>query len=185
MNVSKYERFLDGDRVYLRPYHPDDLDFFYNGLYIFETRTLTGLKRVYSKEFMGEYFAKISNDESRIFLVIADKENDALIGDVELNDIDWMNRSANIRIQISNENYLSKGFGTEAMRLLLDYGFGVYNLHRVELEVYSYNHRAIKAYEKLGFKQEGIKRKNHYYHHKFHDTIMMGLLKEEVQPLTH
>ncbi|MGN7178828.1 GNAT family N-acetyltransferase [Cytobacillus sp. SAFR-174] len=183
--MKKYERFLEGDKVYLRPYHPEDLDFFYNGLYIFDTRTLTGLKKVYSKEFMGEYFAKISSDDSRIFLVIADKENDELIGDVEINDIDWMNRSANIRIQISNGNYLSKGFGTEAMKLLLDYGFGVYNLHRFDLEVYSYNLRAIKAYEKLGFKQEGIKRKNHYYHHEFHDTIMMGLLKEEFQPLMH
>ncbi|WP_409276088.1 GNAT family N-acetyltransferase [Neobacillus sp. SCS-31] len=182
--MSKQERFLESERVYLRPYNSGDLDFFYKGLYIFETRKLTGLKKVYSREFMDEYFTKISKDDSRIFLVIADPQTDELIGDVELNCIDLLNRSANIRIQISNENYLSKGYGTEAMRLLLDYGFGVYNLHRVDLEVYSYNHRAIRAYEKLGFKKEGIKRQSHYYNHEYHDTIMMGLLKSEFMPIS-
>ncbi|PLR99256.1 GNAT family N-acetyltransferase [Bacillus sp. T33-2] len=175
------EKFLQGRRVYLRPYRPEDLDFFYEGLYIFEARELTGLKRVYNKEFMADYLGKIAKDESRIFLVIVDNETNELIGDVELNYIDLLNRTSYIRIQISNSDYLSKGYGTEAMRLLLDYGFGVYNLHRIELEVYSYNARAIRAYEKLGFKQEGIKRESIYYNHKFHDTIIMGMLKSEFQ----
>jgi RimJ/RimL family protein N-acetyltransferase len=177
--MQKQERFLEGERVFLRPYHEGDLNFFYQGLYIHGTRKLTGLKKVYSKEYMAEYFSKISQDESRIFLVIVDKATNDLIGDVELSYIDLLNRASNIRIQISNDKYLSKGYGTEAMKLLLDYGFGVYNLHRIELEVYSYNSRAIRAYEKLGFKQEGIKRECMYYNHEHHDTIMMGLLKSE------
>jgi len=177
--MTAQEKFLEGKRVFLRPYHEEDLDFFYKGLYIHETRRLTGLKRVYSKEYMAEYFLKISKDDSRIFLVIVDQSTNELIGDIELNYIDLLSRTSYIRIQISNDRYLSKGYGTEAMKLLLDYGFGVYNLHRVELEVYSYNPRAIRAYEKLGFKQEGIKRESIYYHHEHHDTIIMGLLKSE------
>ncbi|RFU61821.1 GNAT family N-acetyltransferase [Peribacillus glennii] len=178
-------RFLEGERVYLRPYDEGDLDFFYRGLYIFETRRLTGLKKVYNKEFMGEYLSKISKDENRIFQVILDKSTHELIGDVELSYIDLLNRTSYIRIQISNDKYLSKGYGTEAMKLLLDYGFGVYNLHRIELEVYSYNPRAIRAYEKLGFKQEGIRRESMYYNHEHHDTIIMGLLKPEYQKMTN
>ncbi|MHC0038062.1 GNAT family N-acetyltransferase [Pseudoneobacillus sp. C159] len=173
------ERFLESDRVFLRPYHSDDLDFCYKSLYIFQTRQLTGLKKVYSKEFMGEYLSKISKDDSRVFLLIGDQATNELIGDVELNGIDFLNQTASIRIQILNERYWSKGYGTEAMSLLLDYGFGVYNLHRIELEVYSYNQRAIHAYQKLGFKQEGIKRESIFYNYEFHDTIIMGLLKNE------
>jgi RimJ/RimL family protein N-acetyltransferase len=177
--MQRQERFLEGERVFLRPYHESDLEFFYHGLYIHETRRLTGLKKVYSKEYMAEYFSKISKDDSRIFLVIVDQETNELIGDVELSYIDLLSRSSYIRIQISNDRYLSKGYGTEAMKLLLDYGFGVYDLHRIELEVYSYNSRAIRAYEKLGFKQEGIRRESLYYNHEYHDTIIMGLLKSE------
>lgn len=177
--MEQQERFLEAERIFLRPYHSTDLDFYYNGLYIYETRKLTGLKKVYNKEFLSEYLSKISNDESRIFLVIVDKASNELIGDIELNYIDLLNRSSFIRIQISNNNYLSKGYGTEAMKLLLDYGFGVYNLHRIELEVYSYNHRAIQAYKKLGFKEEGIKRESIYYNHEYHDTIIMGILRNE------
>ncbi|MEH7252444.1 GNAT family protein [Neobacillus niacini] len=177
--MQTQERFLEGERVFLRPYHEEDLDFLYQSLYIHETRKLTGLKKVYSKEYMAEYFSKISIDESRIFLVIVDQATNELIGDVELSYIDLLSRTSYIRIQISNDHYLSKGYGTEAMKLLLDYGFGVYNLHRIELEVYSFNSRAIRAYEKLGFKQEGIKRESMYYNHEYHDTIIMGLLKSE------
>jgi RimJ/RimL family protein N-acetyltransferase len=178
-DMQNQERFLEGNRVFLRPYNEEDLDFFYKGLYISDSRQLTGLKRVYSKEFMSEYLSKISKDENRIFQVIVDKSTNELIGDVELNYIDLLNRTSSIRIQISNEKYLSKGYGTEAMKLLIDYGFGVYNLHRIELEVFSYNGRAIKAYEKIGFKHEGIKRESMFYNHEYHDTIIMGLLKSE------
>lgn len=177
--MDNQERFLVGERVFLRPYNESDLEFLYQGLYIQETRRLTGLKKVYSKEFMAEYFSKISKDDSRIFLVIVDKSTNEPIGDVELNYIDLLSRSSYIRVQISNDRFLSKGYGTEAMKLLLDYGFGVYDLHRIELEVYSYNSRAIRAYEKLGFKQEGIKRESIYYNYEYHDTIIMGLLKSE------
>ncbi|WP_254660933.1 GNAT family N-acetyltransferase [Bacillus sp. FJAT-27225] len=177
--MKQTEKFLESERIYLRPYQQTDLEECYKGLYVKESRTLTGLKRVYNKEFMSDYLNKISNDESRIFLIIADQNTDEVIGDIELNYIDFLNRNCFIRIQIIKDQYLSNGYGPEAMKLLLDYGFGVYNLHRIELEVYSYNHRALKAYQKLGFKQEGIKRESIYYNHEYHDTIIMGLLKSE------
>ena len=69
--------------------------------------------------------------------------------------------------------------GTEAMSVLLDYGFNILNLHRVDLEVFAFNKRARKSYEKLGFKQEGIMRDKLFYDGEFHDAILMGVLKKE------
>ncbi|SHI68162.1 Acetyltransferase (GNAT) domain-containing protein [Lutispora thermophila DSM 19022] len=65
------------------------------------------------------------------------------------------------------------------MKLLLDYGFLELNLHRIYLRVFSFNSRAIKLYEKLGFKQEGISREVIYRHGGWHDIIHMAVLQRE------
>ncbi|SDW71287.1 Acetyltransferase (GNAT) family protein [Marininema mesophilum] len=62
---------------------------------------------------------------------------------------------------------------------MLEYAFGVLNLHRVELDVFSYNERAIHVYEKLGFKKEGILRESLFYDHQYHDSIIMSMLEKE------
>nr|WP_231558770.1 GNAT family protein [Brevibacillus thermoruber] len=87
--------------------------------------------------------------------------------------------NANIRIAITSREHQGRGLGTEAMRLLLDYGFGILNLHRIELNVFSYNARAIRAYEKLGFQREGVQREALYYNHQYHDSIIMSILEDE------
>lgn len=112
-------------------------------------------------------------------LLIASKENDALVGDIALQDIDTMNRSANIRIAINRQQHQGKGFGTEALRLMLDYGFGILNLHRIELNVFAFNERAIHVYEKLGFRREGVQREALFYDHKYRDSILMSILGDE------
>ncbi|MGV9141846.1 MAG: GNAT family N-acetyltransferase, partial [Promethearchaeota archaeon] len=71
------------------------------------------------------------------------------------------------------------GFGTEASKLLVDYGFNTLNLHRIELDVFEFNKRAIKAYKKVGFIEEGRKRKSHFENGAYHDRIMMSILREE------
>ncbi len=72
-----------------------------------------------------------------------------------------------------------QGYGREALLLMLEYGFGILNLHRIELEAYSYNERALHVYEGLGFKKEGVRREALYYDHEYHDIITMSLLEEE------
>nr|WP_245837279.1 GNAT family protein [Virgibacillus phasianinus] len=65
------------------------------------------------------------------------------------------------------------------MSLLLEFGFGILNLHRIGLDVFEYNARAIKAYKKLGFQEEGVIRDELFYDGKFHDSILMGVLRKE------
>lgn len=148
-------KLLEGNRIYLRPPEPQDVEAVYRSLYHPEGRRLTGQNRVYSRQFVGEWLEKVARDPDRRFFIIVKQENDVILGDVEINDIDWYHRSANIRIQLNNEQIYGHGYGTEALGLMLDHGFGILNLHRIQLEVYAYNERAIKAYEKLGFQRGG------------------------------
>ena len=72
-----------------------------------------------------------------------------------------------------------KGYGTEATRTILSFAFNELNLHRVELEVYDFNARAIRTYEKAGFRHEGTRRKALFRDGSYHDVHVMGILREE------
>lgn len=83
------------------------------------------------------------------------------------------------RILIFNPLCVGKGIGTEAARLVVNYGFKRLNAHRIWLGVNEDNVGAIKCYEKVGFKHEGVKRKELYCHGQWRDAVQMGILKEE------
>ena len=103
------------------------------------------------------------------------------IGSIGLHKIDKRDKNASYGIVIGDNNYWQKGYGTDASRLILDYGFNVLKMHRIYLRVYDYNKRAIEVYKNLGFKLEGKEREHNFYNNKFHDVFMMGLLRHEWQ----
>lgn len=172
-------RFLTGERVYLRPLTMADADLYFGTLFDPEARRLTGTQVSFTYEQIERYIDAKSQDRSSVLLLIALKETDEVIGDIAIQSIDPMNRNANIRIAISQSEQQGKGYGSEAMRLMLDYGFGILNLHRIELNVFAYNERAYRAYEKLGFVKEGVQREALYYNHEYHDSIQMAMLEDE------
>lgn len=90
-----------------------------------------------------------------------------------------LNRTATLGIFIGNKKYLSKGYGTEAIRLILDYGFNYMNLHSVKLNLLSFNERALKCYKKCGFRETGKIRENRFINGKYYDTISMDILENE------
>lgn len=172
-------RFLEGEHVYLRPIGLEDADWYFRNLYDPETRRLTGTQRHFTREGIASYIERKSQDDSSVLLLIALRENDELIGDIALQDIDSYNRNCNIRIAISTGAQTGKGYGTEALKLMLNYGFGILNMHRIELNVFDYNPRALHVYEKIGFKREGVQREALYYDHRYHDSITMSILEQE------
>lgn len=101
------------------------------------------------------------------------------IGECGINSIDWKNRVASVVIFIGGKECRGRGFGTEAMKILLSFAFEQINVNKVRLNVYSFNERAIKSYEKCGFKKEGVLRQEIFRNGKYYDTIVMGLLREE------
>ena len=105
--------------------------------------------------------------------------NDKLIGNCGFNEIDYKHRKAEIGLFIGDENNRSKGYGKEILKLLLDYGFNYLNLHSINLNVMDFNPRAIRCYEKCGFKEYGRRRKCKFINGKYYDSVCMDILKEE------
>lgn len=101
------------------------------------------------------------------------------IGAVGLNKIDYQNRKAVFGIFIGDKKYWGQGMGTEASHLILDFGFRKLKLHRIYLQVFAFNIRAIKSYRMLGFAKEGTMRNSLYRDGLFHDEIAMGILRYE------
>ncbi len=112
-------------------------------------------------------------------IVFGIEHDGRLVGVVSLDNINWVSRNAYLSIGIYDKSVWGRGIGKEATKLILKYAFEYLNIHKVNLEVYEYNERAIRLYESLGFVQEGRLRKNNYRHGSYHDVIIMGMLDRE------
>lgn len=109
------------------------------------------------------------------------QESWTAIGNCGFMDIDWRNRNAEFGIMIGEKSYWNKGYGTEAVKLLVSHGFQTLNLHRIWLRVFATNPRAIKAYQKAGFTHEGTKRQAEYLDGQYVDVLIMSILRPEWQ----
>jgi RimJ/RimL family protein N-acetyltransferase len=101
------------------------------------------------------------------------------IGTVGLVSINHLHRTAELGIGIGEHDCWGKGYGTEATRLVLDYGFNVLSLHNVMLRVFSYNERAIRSYLKVGFREIGRRRQAQRIGTQVYDVVMMDCLATE------
>lgn len=102
-----------------------------------------------------------------------------LIGNCGAFGIDVVDRSAELGIMIGDKSEWNKGYGAEAMTLLLRHGFETLNLNRIALRVYAENVRAVRSYEKAGFVLEGRMREAVYKHGKYDDVLIMSVLRSE------
>jgi len=109
------------------------------------------------------------------------RENWTAIGTCGFHEIDWRNRSAEFGIMIGEKSYWNKGFGTEAVKLLVRHGFQTLNLNRICLRVFASNPRAVRTYEKAGFSQEGRLRQAEYIDGEYVDVLLMSILRREWQ----
>lgn len=136
--------------------------------------------RAWSITKRKQWFEKdLENPERNYLFSIRTLEGDRLIGFIGLGGIHWTNGDAWVGVGIGEREYWGKGYGHEAMSLILGYAFIELNLHRVSLGVFSYNTRAIRAYEKCGFRKEGIIRQSFRREGQRWDEITMGILHSE------
>lgn len=119
------------------------------------------------------------NSDRSMMLAIRLKESNQIIGVIGLFDIQWTNGTATFFIGIGEDGYTGKGYGSEAIELMLDFGFHELNLYRIQLNVIAYNTAAINAYEKVGFIREGCFRELVFREGKRHDLYLYGLLRDE------
>ena len=113
------------------------------------------------------------------FFSIRRREDDRLIGDIGLDVVNWNASDSFVGLGIGDRNEWGKGYGTEAMNLMLEFAFTEINLRRVTLTVFEYNPRAIRSYEKTGFRHEGRLRQFLTREGRRWDMLYMGILREE------
>ncbi|MCX5771685.1 MAG: GNAT family protein [Candidatus Hydrogenedentes bacterium] len=173
----RYFRKLVGKKCYLSPINVDDFELFtawQNDLEVAEYLQASGnVVTLMSEKAALEKRAQEHNYE------IIDLETDKPLGLVGLVRTDYVNRSGKLRIFIGDKAYLGKGYGREAVRLLLGYVFDYLNLNSVLLTVREDNTRAIACYTSVGFKRAGRYRQSILRTGRFHDEIVMDILAEE------
>jgi len=171
--------FIDGERLYLRPLEESDLDLCMRWINDSEILQFLGRRHPMGRVQEKEWLASQYKSESHLNLAIVLKDGDRHIGNCGFNDIDFINRSAVFGILIGEKDAWHQGYGPEAAKLVLSHGFEQLGLHRIELDVFSLNERAQKAYEKVGFTLEGTKRDSYFRNGQFHDTHVMSILESE------
>lgn len=124
------------------------------------------------------YETRIKTGEVAQFIIV-DEQSKTDVGSVYLRDIDKQNRKCEFGIFIGDENCRGKGIGSAAAKLILDYAFDVLNMNKVFLRVFAFNERAIKSYEKAGFKIEGTFKQDVIIDGVAYDMVFMGVTLEE------
>lgn len=172
----KYMKKMVGELCYLSPISLDDAELYTEWLNDLEITQYLNLS-VMNISFPGEKEALSRLVREHAYAVI-DSKSDKLIGNCGLHNWDKINQAAEIGIFIGNKEYLGKGYGTEAMKLLLRYAFDYLNIHSIMLRVFSFNERAMASYRKVGFREIGTWHESLVQKGKRYDTIFMEITPE-------
>jgi RimJ/RimL family protein N-acetyltransferase len=185
MGKIREEQIMEGKLVRLRGYERADLSALMKWVNDEEVTDFLGTPLVYPMSSIAEQNfieAAANHSETDKRFVIESLADGRNIGGISFLAVDWLNRSAGIGIVIGDKSCWGKGYGTDAMRVMMRLGFDKMNLHRLWLHVYDFNQRGISSYEKCGFKREGILRDERYLNGRYHDTIVMAVLQHEYSP---
>ncbi len=165
--------FIKGEKVDLFAPDRDDIPFIVELANHPEIRRFTSRRfPLYTDDVEDYIFSK-----DMLFLIIKDKEKNR-VGTIQLGNFNHINRRCMLSLSI-HPDFQNKGYGTESVKLIVDYAFKVLQMHKVGLEVYSFNERAIRVYEKLGFVKEGHYRRHSYKDGKYVDLYYMAILEDE------
>lgn len=143
-----------------------------------ETNRLTGTRQAFTLDEIRTWCAGRPAQPDRLDLAVEDPDSGRFLGELALNELDRDNESAAFRIALTPDS-TGRGIGTEAARLVLRYAFEQIRLHRVWLEVYAYNPRAARSYEKAGFVHEGRAREAHLWDGERYDVLHMAALRSQ------
>lgn len=171
-----------GKRIRLRAVEREDVQKFHEWVNDPEVTRNLGLYLPMSIQDETSWFEGLGKrDPNEKPLAIEVRKGKAwkLIGNCGTFGIDTINRSAELGIMIGAKEEWNKGYGAEAMTLLLQHGFETLNLNRIFLRVYEENVRAVRSYEKAGFVFEGKMRQAVYKHGAYEDVLFMSVLRSE------
>jgi diamine N-acetyltransferase len=171
--------FLIGQDVYLRPLEAADLPLIREWANDPEIRTCTGEVLPMSESGASEFFERVRTERDRVWFAVVLKEDDRMIGEAGLLRMFHAWRTTDLTMILGDRSAWGEGYGSQAIRLLLDYAFGYLNFHRVAVGVVGFNEPALRFYESVGFRREGLQRDGYFCDHSYHDFVMMSILEGE------
>ncbi|MGN0377040.1 MAG: UDP-4-amino-4,6-dideoxy-N-acetyl-beta-L-altrosamine N-acetyltransferase [Suilimivivens sp.] len=164
--------------IYLRPMTEEDTDLIVK----WRNKDFVRKNFIYRKSFTREghlHWIETMVKTGKVVQFIICTEDDKPVGSVYLRDIDTNHRKAEYGIFIGEESALSRGYGTQAAKLMIRYAFDELKLHKLMLRVLAGNERARRSYEKAGFVQEAYLKDDVYLEEGYHDVILMALINPE------
>jgi RimJ/RimL family protein N-acetyltransferase len=173
---------FSGERVAMGPIHAGVIPQMVRWEHNIDSMIIAGDElTVLTPERLKATFTKFLEDDrkDRIFFAIYDRATHEAIGWCNLRDIDLFHETAELGILIGNPDFRGRGYGSEAVMLLVDYGFTAFGLSNIMLDTTAYNDRAINAYQKAGFKVIGRRRGSHRIGHRRYDQVFMDCLASE------
>ncbi|MBT0992877.1 GNAT family N-acetyltransferase [Cellulomonas sp. DKR-3] len=167
-------------RLVLVPLGPEHLDATWDALQDPESMRLTGTHATFTREQVAAHLERVAAADDRADWAITLPDG-AYVGEVVLNDLDDDNACMNVRIALAT-GMPGRGYGTEAMTAVLDHAFGRVGLHRVQLDVFDFNPRAQRSYEKAGFVVEGRQRDTLLWDGEWSGSVLMAVLATDERP---
>lgn len=172
---------IRGEQVFLRPAEREDLDTFVRWFSDAEVTRHLAVRAPFSKAMEERWFEGIVENQgkSSYHFVICLLADERPIGTAGFHHVNFEDGNASFGISIGEKAEWNRGYGTDALRAICDFGFGELRLERIELDVYEPNERAQRSYAKAGFVTEGTLRHAHYSDGRHHDVLRMSLLRSE------
>jgi len=170
---------LKTENVYLAPLTSDDVPTLFKWINNRDLVLLNASYKPISQSEHLQWFTQIHDRQDVNIFAIRLVENNQLIGSCQLRNIHLLHRNAELQIRIGENINRGKGYGSEALQLLLHFGFTDLNLQRIYLHVFATNEIAIKAYQKVGFIHEGLLRKAAFVDGEYVDILVMSVLQNE------
>ncbi|MEU7070680.1 GNAT family protein [Streptomyces narbonensis] len=178
MTVFSHKPTLTGDLVVLRPLTEDDVPALLPLFEDAEVSRLTGNHTRFDEAALRKWYGSRSAQDDRLDLAVVERATGRVVGEVVLNEWDEQNASCSFRT-VFVPDAVGRGLGTEATRLIVGHGFEALGLYRIHLEVYAFNPRARRAYEKAGFRAEGVLRGALLWEGERVDATVMSVLAPE------
>ncbi len=174
----KYFRKMIGEKCYLSPVSIEDAEKYTEWINDLEIgQFMLFSSAIYDVERERQALRQLM-DNSTVFAIV-EKDTNKAIGNCGLHYLSDVHRHASFGIFIGEKTYWNQGIGYEATMLTLDYGFNIMNLNNISLEVHDYNQRAVRCYEKAGFKYAGKRRSYIFMAGQYHDVLIYDLLASE------
>lgn len=173
----EYVKKLVGQRVYLSPMRQEDAAQYVR--WVNDPAVTDGIgatSRVMDLESERKWIAENAGNPQ---FAIVRRTDDRLMGNCSVQNIHWQSRSAEVGLFLGDEENRGQGYGKEVLRLLLAFAFDTLGMHSVYLRVFSFNARAIAAYEAVGFRPAGRRREAYFANGAWHDELTLDLLESE------